>query len=145
MSDQIMDESDYIANAIHAAICTEAVDGCDGACDRAAAAVRAASPSCPRHGVISGICHECELDAQDDRVMTDEMAELDLMAAIARIEESRASHQAWAEHMVDCAHCAKHGPPPYIQTRGEHEQIVREYDGVLTILRSVVRPQGSAS
>lgn len=35
--------TDHIAEAIHAAICTEAVDGCDGSCDRAAVAVRALS------------------------------------------------------------------------------------------------------
>lgn len=35
--------TDHVAEAIHAAICTEAVDGCDGSCDRAAAAVRALS------------------------------------------------------------------------------------------------------
>ena len=65
-----------------------------------------------------------------------ETAQPDLAAAIARIEESRASHQAWAEHMVDCAHCAEHGPPRFIQTREEHEQIVAQYDSVLAILRA---------
>lgn len=73
---------------------------------------------------------------------TAEIAEPDLTSAIARIEESRASHQAWAEHLADCSHCAEHGPPPFIQTRAEHEQIVREYDGVLSILRGVVLPPG---
>lgn len=68
--------------------------------------------------------------------------ESDLIAAVRRIEESRASHAAWADHMAGCAHCAEHGPPPYIQTREEHEQIVREYDNVLSILRDVVLPPG---
>ena len=57
--------------------------------------------------------------------------------AIARIEESRRSHSEWAEHIPNCAHCVEHGPPPYIQTQAEHEQIVAEYDEVLATLRGI--------
>lgn len=41
-------EIDRLANTIHAETCTEAVDGCDGACDRAAQALLTAKNyTCP--------------------------------------------------------------------------------------------------
>jgi hypothetical protein len=59
----------------------------------------------------------------------------DVDRAIARIEESRSSHQRWADHIDGCSHCQQYGPPEFIQSKDEHLQIVAEYDGVLVILR----------
>jgi hypothetical protein len=62
----------------------------------------------------------------------------DVAAAIRRIEESRRSHAEWAEHIPNCGHCQKHGPPAFIQSLEEHQQIVAEYDNVLACLRAVL-------
>jgi hypothetical protein len=56
--------------------------------------------------------------------------------AIERIEESKDSHVRWRDHLGTCDHCTAH-PPEYIQTKAEHEQIIAEYDDVLTVLRAV--------
>lgn len=66
-------------------------------------------------------------------------------AAIRRIEESRRSHAAWVEHIPNCTHCQEHGPPPYIQTQQEHEQIVAEYDVVLSVLADVRKQYGETT
>lgn len=68
----------------------------------------------------------------------------DIDAAIARIETSKESHVAWAEHLVDEPECCT-PIPKYIQTREEHLEIIAGYDNVLECLRALRRLRGSAT
>jgi hypothetical protein len=58
-------------------------------------------------------------------------------AAIRRIEESRATHVEWRDHLRECEFC-KEDMPSYVHPPDEQEQIIAEYDNVLAVLRADV-------
>lgn len=59
-------------------------------------------------------------------------------AAIARIEESKASHDQWAAHLTECTWCRSDKTTIRLVDSIEYQQRVSsEYEHVLEILRSV--------
>jgi hypothetical protein len=60
-----------------------------------------------------------------------------VLKAVARVEESKASHERWAEFLTK--HPEEHQRyAETIQTKQEHQRIIREYEDVLRCLRSLL-------